>query len=300
MLARLVILGMIACALASCFQAEGASGIDQPELIWSDEFSGDVLDRSKWTPELSCWGGGNNERQCYIDSPDTVRVEEGHLVLAALPQSHEAEAYPQDWPERGSKVLRDYVSGKVRTKGHAQWRYGRFEARIKLPKGQSLWPAFWMLPEENVYGEWPLSGEIDIMEAINLGAICKSCENGTENRSSAALHFGETWPENRFLAKKRPLSGAAIDDWHIYALDWREDRMEWSVDGEVFFTVESKDWFTPSVDKSENRSAPFDQPFYLMLNLAVGGNLPDNKNEKAFNPNSFPAEMRIDWVRVYK
>jgi len=300
MLARLIILGLSACALTGCFQAEGASGVNQSELIWSDEFSGDILDRSKWTPELSCWGGGNNERQCYIDSPETVRIEDGHLVLAALPQSHEAEEFPQDWSDRGSRVSRDYVSGKVRTKGLAQWQYGRFEARIKLPKGQSLWPAFWMLPEENVYGEWPLSGEIDIMEAINLGTICKSCPNGTENRSSAALHFGETWPENRFLAEKRPLSGAAIDDWHIYALDWREDRMEWSVDGEVFFTVEAKDWFTPSVDKSENQTAPFDQPFYLMLNLAVGGNLPDNKNEKAFNPNSFPAEIKIDWVRVYK
>ena len=299
MFSRLLILGLLGLTLNACTKAQGAVGDENSTLVWSDEFSGETLDRTKWTPELSCWGGGNNERQCYVNSPETVRIENGHLILSALPQTHTGVEFPQDWPERGEVITREYISGKVRTKGHAQWKYGRFEARIKLAKGQSLWPAFWMLPEENIYGEWPLSGEIDIMEAINLGAICETCADNIENRSSAALHFGETWPENRFLAKKKALSGAALDDWHVYALNWREDRMEWSVDGETFFSVESKDWFTPAVGKSQNAIAPFDQPFYLMLNLAVGGNLPDNKNEKEFNPNSFPAEMKIDWVRVY-
>jgi len=298
--ARYLILAAAALGVASCGKAQGASGVETSKLVWADEFDGDELDRSKWTPELSCWGGGNNERQCYVDSQDTIWVQEGHLTIKALKQNHTAEEFPQDWPDRGAQVTKEYISGKVRTKGHAQWKYGRFEARIKLSKGQSLWPAFWMLPEDNVYGGWPQSGEIDIMEAINLGAICQSCQNRAENRSSGALHFGETWPENRFLAKKRTLTGAAVDDWHVYALDWREDKMTWSVDGEEFLVIEAKDWFTPSVGKAENAFAPFDQPFYLMLNLAVGGNLPDNKNEKAFNPDSFPAEMKVDWVRVYE
>ena len=292
-------IALVAFGLHACHAVDGASGTDGKQLVWSDEFEGSHLDKRKWKAELSCWGGGNNERQCYVDDIDNIRVEDGMLILTAKPRTHSAEQFPQDAADRGEIVTQTYTSGKVRTKGLASWTYGRFEARIQLPKGQSTWPAFWLLPETNVYGGWPLSGEIDVMEAINLGAICETCDGGQENRSSGALHFGETWPENRFLAKKKALSGAAIDDWYVYAVDWREDRMEWSVDGEIFFSVESKDWFTPGVEKSQNAIAPFDQPFYLMLNLAVGGNLPDNKNEKEFNPNSFPAEMKIDWVRIY-
>lgn len=294
-----LILVMAVFSLQACSQAESASGEPHRQLVWSDDFTGKELDSTKWSAERSCWGGGNNERQCYVDSPDNIHVENGELVLSAFAETHTGPQFAQELSDRGELVTQNYTSGKIRTKGLASWTYGRFEARIKLPKGQSTWPAFWMLPETDVYGGWPQSGEIDIMEAVNLTAICEDCPNGKENRSSAALHFGDTWPENRFLTKTHDLLIDDIEGWHVYALDWREGRMEWFVDDNLFFSLESQDWFTPTVDKIDNANAPFDQPFYLMLNLAVGGNLPDNKNEKAFNPNSFPAQMKVDWVRVY-
>jgi len=222
------------------------------------------------------------------------------LKLTARAENFTGEKYPQDWDDRGGDITQKYTSGKVRTKHLAQWKYGRFEARIKLPQGQSTWPAFWMLPETNHYGKWPLSGEIDIMEAVNLGAICENCEGSqTENRSSAALHFGRPWPDNQFRAQKHILPNGPLA-YHTYAVEWSENQIDWYVDDQKMFSISADDWFTEAADKADNKYAPFDKPFYLMLNLAVGGQLPDGRNEKVFNPASFPAELHVDWVRVYQ
>lgn len=281
--------------------SDGFAKMDETwSLIWSDEFNGDGLDPKKWAPETSCWGGGNHERQCYTAQAENISVSEGILKLTARAESFTGEKYPQDRADRGGQITQAYTSGKIRTKQLAQWRYGRFEARIKLPQGQSTWPAFWMLPAENHYGKWPLSGEIDIMEAVNLGAICEDCENSdTENRSSAALHFGHAWPNNQFHTQKHILPNGP-EAYHVYAVEWSENQIDWFVDDHKIFTVMQDDWFSDGVDKTENKLAPFDQPFYLMLNLAVGGALPDGRNEKRFNPNSFPNTLYVDWVRVYQ
>ena len=269
-------------------------------LVWSDEFDGESLDQSKWAGETSCWGGGNNERQCYTDRPENISVGEGHLKLTARQETFIGKKYPQDWADRGDNVTQPFTSGKIRSKGLASWKYGRFEARVKLPQGQSNWPAFWMLPEENTYGDWPLSGEIDIMEAINLGAKCDNCENSAqENRSSAALHFGQPWPENQFRTQKHTLPNGA-ESYHVFALEWTEGKIDWFVDDQKILSMTENEWYTGAVSKDKNSLAPFDQPFYLMFNLAVGGNLPDNRNEKTFNANSFPSELLVDWVRVYQ
>lgn len=293
---------LAACSLASK-KAETARALEGQKswtLVWSDEFEGDALDLSKWAPETSCWGGGNNERQCYTGRSQNINVSDGILTITARAEEFTGQKYPQDWPERGEIITQNYTSGKVRSKGLAHWQYGRFEARIKLPQGQSTWPAFWMLPENNSYGPWPLSGEIDIMEAVNLGARCEDCQGSiTENRSSAALHFGKTWPENKFRARKAILPNGP-DAYHIFALEWSEGQIDWFVDDVKIFSMEQHDWFTGGVSKKANKLAPFDQPFYMMLNLAVGGNASDQKNEKAFNPASFPSELLVDWVRVYQ
>ena len=156
------------------------------------------------------------------------------------------------------------------------------------------------MPENDSYGLWPLSGEIDIMEAFNLGARCDDCKGSeTENRSSAALHFGKAWPHNRHRAHRTVLPNGP-DSYHIFALEWSEGQMDWFVDGVKIFSLDQSDWFTGSVSKKVNSLAPFDKPFYLMLNLAVGGDSSDQKNEKAFNPSSFPSELLVDWVRVYQ
>jgi len=276
------------------------------ELVWHDEFNEGQLDRSKWEPEISCWGGGNNEKQCYTDRPENIIVENGVLKLRAQPEEFEGPEFPQGYElqgheTQGRSLKKPFTSGKVRTRGRASWRYGRISARMKLPKGQSTWPAFWMLPAENLYGGWPLSGEIDIMEAVNLGARCDDCNASTQEiHTSGALHFGDKWPNNTFVSQKKPLANIdALDEFHEFSLEWKEGQMRWFVDGEMFFTATQDDWHAPSASADSDPNAPFDQAFYLMLNLAVGGNYPDNFNEKQFNPASFPSELWVDWVRVY-
>ena len=268
--------------------------------VWSDEFDGTDLDRTKWEVEESCWGGGNNERQCYTDRTRNVEVVNGLLRLVAYSETYTGAEFGQEQADRGRQITQNYTSGKVRTLGLENWTYGRFEARIKLPAGQGTWPAFWMLPQDNQYGTWPLSGEIDIMEAVNLGANCTDCENSTtENRSSGAIHFGSPFPNNTFVSTANTLPDA-IDDYHVFAVEWGEGRINWFVNDVLFQTRQSNEWFTDAVSKAENPNAPFDQDFYLILNLAVGGNYPENTNEQSFNPNSFPNQILIDWVRVYQ
>ncbi len=268
--------------------------------VWSDEFDGDTLDPAKWAAEVSCWGGGNSERQCYTERKRNVEVVNGLLRLVAYPEDFTGPEFPQDWPSRGGQITQNYTSGKVRTLGLADWKYGRFEARIKLPTGQGTWPAFWMMPAESVYGGWPLSGEIDIMEAVNLGAACSNCEGSTtENRSSGTLHFGGQRPDNVFKGEENTLP-AAIDDYYVFAAEWGEGRINWFVNDVHFQSQDISDWFTQAVSKEDNPNAPFDQSFYVMLNNAVGGTYPEDVNERRFEPASFPNQMLIDWVRVYQ
>ncbi len=276
---------------------------DAPQWVqvWVDEFDGDALDRSRWSPEEACWGGGNNERQCYTDRPDNIRVADGLLHLMAKPEVFTGPLYSDARPDRGTETRRqEYTSGKVRTRGLASWRYGRFSARLKLPAGQGAWPAFWMMPAQSVYGRWPLSGELDIMEAVNLAEPCADCPGGEEQRTSAALHFGDTAPDNTYLfahadGTRRP---GPSEEWRVYSVEWAEGVIQWFVDGEMFFRLESDDWNTVAPNAAGRAHAPFDEPFYLILNLAVGGNLPERSNGAGFDPASFPAALLVDWVRV--
>jgi beta-glucanase (GH16 family) len=171
---------------------------------------------------------------------------------------------------------------------------------MKLPEGQGTWPAFWMMPEHDAYGRWPLSGELDIMEAVNLGTPCEDCEAGIETRTSGALHFGDAPPDNTYLFLKADEfdQGTPADDWHVYAVEWAEDRIQWFVDGELFMRIDADDWHTASEAADGRPFAPFDQPFYLMLNYAVGGNLAEKSNGGGFDKSSFPSSLLIDWVRV--
>lgn len=270
-------------------------------LVWADEFDGAELDRTRWAPEVSCWGGGNNERQCYTDRPENIRVEEGLLRLIARPETHTGPLLPdgaQGAP--GGERTQDYTSGKLRTRGLASWRYGRFSARILLPEGQGTWPAFWMMPEEDAYGVWPLSGEMDIMEAVNLETPCEDCADGIERRTSGALHFGARPPENTylFLKSKDESTPGPSREWRTYSLEWGEGIIQWLVDGRVFLRIEGDRWFTASPLAEGREFAPFDQPFHIAINLAVGGNLAERSNGAGFDPQAFPAEMLVDWVRV--
>jgi beta-glucanase (GH16 family) len=311
--------------LAACSQANGntpdasagavaetvdvrANGIGRVEgetyawrTVFLDDFDGETLDRSKWAPEVSCWGGGNNERQCYTDRTDNVQVSDGYLHLIAQEEEFTGPLYPEGMPGApGGTATQPYTSGKVRTRGLAAFKYGRVSARLKLPAGQGTWPAFWMMSNTDELGGWPLSGEIDIMEAVNLGTDCEECPGGIERRSSAALHFGKPYPKNEFLFQK--ISGESVpgpsEEWRVYAVEWGQTAIQWSVDDEVFMRIEHDDWYTASPEAEGRPYAPFDHPFYVMLNFAVGGALSENSNGGGFDPASYPNRLLADWVRV--
>lgn len=242
----------------------------QLRLVWSDEFSGTQLDFSRWGIEENAFGGGNQELQLYTDRRENVRVEDGNLILEAR----------RDQPGV-SGTVREYSSGRIRTKNRGDWLYGRFEVRAKLPRGQGIWPAIWMLPTENKYGTWAASGEIDIMEMRGQNP---SVVLGT-------LHHGGTFPNNTYTGEEWTLpEGTFADDFHVFAVEWREGVIEWFIDDQKVQTQTS--WTSAGGDFP----APFDQKFHLILNLAVGGGFlgpPDETTE-------FPQRMLIDYVRVYQ
>lgn len=255
-------------------------------LVWQDEFNGTTLDTSKWNYELgyyisddpNSWGWGNAELQHYTNSAQNVFVQDGMLNIRAL---NDPKSFPQD-PSRYAQ----YSSGRINTKDKFSFQYGRVDFRAKLPTGDGLWPAFWMLPEDAVYGAWAASGEIDVMEA-------KGRLPGTV---SGAVHFGGQWPVNRYIAGEYhfPAGQTFANDHHVYTLIWEEDDFKWYVDGKFFFKVTRDQWY--SVAAPNNPNAPFDQPFYLIMNLAVGGHFDGGRTP---DPSDIPATMQVDYVRVY-
>jgi beta-glucanase (GH16 family) len=274
------------------------------ELVWSDEFNGNKLDRRKWRPEESCWGGGNNERQCYTDRKRNILVSDGLLRLRAHREDFRGPARPLDIADNPNPILaQPFTSGKVRTRGIASWRYGRVEFRAKPPKGQGTWPAIWMMPEGDFYGGWPLSGEIDILEGVNLGARCDVCEgNVGENRMLSAVHFGDKAPLNTHIHKRVALPSLALpsDDFHVWAFEWGEGLMRFYLDGALYWQVTAQDWHTASPLARSNVNAPFDKPFYIMANLAIGGKLSEENNDLGIVENVVPTEFAIDWIRIYQ
>lgn len=237
------------------------------ELIWSDEFDGATLSSDRWAKAEDCWGGGNDERQCYTSA--NVSLSDGLLRITALRQAYRDRAF---------------TSGKVLTRGKASFLYGRIEVRAKLPEGQGLWPAIWLLPEHDNYGPYPQSGEIDLAEAVNLGAPCQ-CGGGKERRVFGALHHGWTPETNRQTGGDRPLP-ISSDGFHVFTLVWTPKRMTWLVDGRRYFSTTTR--------------RPFDQRFHLIINLAVGGRWPESHNASGVDTDALPAALLVDWVRVYQ
>jgi beta-glucanase (GH16 family) len=274
------------------------------ELVWADEFDGAELDRTKWQPEESCWGGGNQERQCYTDRRENIRVADGVLHLKARKEKFTGPDRPPEIADNpNAQKTQEYTSGKVRTLGLAAWKYGKVEFRAKPPKGQGTWPAVWMMPADNVYGGWPRSGEIDILEGVNLGATCETCQgNVGENRMISALHFGDYAPKNKFRDTRVALPSLALpsDDFHVWTLEWGRGLMRFYLDGRKYWEMTQEDWETASSLAKGNPVAPFDQPFYIMANLAIGGGLSEKNNDKGVAANVTPAEFQIDWIRIYQ
>lgn len=263
----------------------GAYRVTQPEktwaLVWADEFSGDVLDYSKWEKEENNYGGGNNERQAYRTDPKYCYVKEGNLNIAAYRDAHTTK----------DGKTQPYSSARIRTMNRGDWIFGRFEFRAKLPKGEGIWPAVWMLPTDSKYGGWAAGGEIDILESRGSAA----------HETTGALHFGGAWPRNTYLAHSYEFPGKdAAEGFHVYALEWSADEIKWFVDGELCKTRTKNEWFSESA--KDNPSAPYNQPFHLIINLAVDGRFFEKTDQKAdkLSPDAFPQVLNIDYVRVYQ
>lgn len=293
--------GLTACAT---MPATTASAQPAWKLVWADEFSGTTLDRNKWKPEESCWGGGNNERQCYTDRAENISVKDGVLHLKARKEAFTGPDRPPEiaGSSDGQKT-QEFTSGKIRTLGISSWKYGKIEFRAKPPKGQGTWPAVWMMPAGNHYGGWPRSGEIDILEGVNLGASCETCKGGVgENRMISAIHFGDYAPKNKFRDTRVALPSFALpsDDFHVWTLEWGEGLMRFYLDGRKYWELTTADWDTASPLAQSNPVAPFDQSFYIMANLAIGGGLSEKNNDKGVADNVTPTAFLIDWIRIYQ
>lgn len=240
-------------------------------LVWSDEFDAAQLDPETWFFEsgdgsqYGIPGWGNNELQWYLE--DSAELRDGKLVITARQESVEG---------------RNYTSARLNTRDRFAFKYGRIEARIRFPAGQGIWPAFWMLPQDDVYGTWAASGEIDVVEAVNLGGTGDNTVFGT-------IHYGGEWPANQSSGNNYLVPTDATADFHTYAFEWDATEMRWYVDDILYSTQNS--WFTTAA----SFPAPFDERFYILFNVAVGGNFPGAPNSTT----EFPVTMEVEYVRVY-
>lgn len=297
-------------------QQEPETMIDQRDsgwkLVWQDEFDGSHIDENKWAFEEHCWGGGNDEMQCYTDRKKNAYVEQGYLVIEAHSEEFSGIAVDPNTPNLDPNFTKTlpYTSARLSTKNSADWKYGRIEVRAKMPQGQGTWPAIWMLPTNAKYGPWPASGEIDIVEAVNLktpSGIPGAKQGQLENRVHGTLHFGRQHPQNVHSAAEYPFPDDSnpADTFHTYAIEWEEGEIRWYVDGMHFGTQRQEGWYSQTKNefggfKTNPGAAPFDHPFYLILNLAIGGQWASLNNLRGIHDDIFPQKMMIDFVRVYQ
>lgn len=290
--------GMI-LAGAGLLAAQPAAA-DDWKLVWADDFDQPHIDPSRWTFDVDCWGGGNNERQCYTANRNNAAVIDGKLVISAQRQRWTGPALPLEQRssavDPAAAVTRTYTSARLTTRGKAAWRYGRIEVRADLPQGQGTWPAIWMMPEHASYGPWAASGEIDILEAVNLGVPCAACADGREDTILGTIHFGGTWPGNKHQGSEIH-APEVLAGFHTYAIEWDQDRIVWQIDGRTFAIRQASEWWTAG---SKRPGAPFDQPFHLILNLAIGGGLAETRGLRGVSGKDFPKTLAIDWVRVWQ
>lgn len=270
---------------------------DQWKPTWSDEFDGDKIDAKKWAFDLGNgfrkgesgeWisGWGNEELQYYTDAPSNIFVADGMLHIRAVKE-----------PTNGFA----YSSARIKSRNRDEsplfnQKYGRFEFRAKLPTGQGVWPALWMLPQKDTYGTWAASGEIDVLEA----------RGQNPHEILGTLHYGGQWPDNEHSGETFKLPGGqTIADFHVYTIEWEPGEIRWYFDGKQYAAQSS--WWSGSTSaqtaKPPQREedlapwpAPFDQEFYLIMNVAVGGKFLGNPDDTT----KFPAEMIVDYVRAYE
>lgn len=265
-------------------------------MIWNDEFSGSTIDNTKWTRQtgylldendINTFGWGNNELQHYTDSDENMSVENGSLKITM--KKDKKTFYEKDDTSKSATAL--YSSGKLISKNKFSVKYGRVDFRAKMPTGTGVWPAMWMMPNDDRYGTWASSGEIDVFEG----------RGRVPNMVFGTIHFGSQWPGNvnasdMFNMVENGNKKTDFSDWHVYSLVWDEDSIKIYCDGKCYFKCTNAEWYS-GADRG-NANAPFDQRFYLILNLAAGGVF---DNGYAPNYETFTgANMYVDYVRVFQ
>jgi beta-glucanase (GH16 family) len=265
--------------LHSCQKPEEVGGCEFPaaeqlSLVWSDEFDGGSVDESKWSFDLgdgcqlgeNLCGWGNNELQYYTSRPENVFVNNGILTIRAI----------KEFPLYLGQY--QYTSTRMVTKNKGDWKYGRMDVRAKVPLGKGIWSAIWMLPTDNVYGIWPKSGEIDIMEYIG----------DKPNEVLGTIHYGhDYW---RFRSQKLVLESDTIaNEYRVFTVLWTDQCIQFQMDGINIGEPNTRTDLLPT-------TYPFDQFFHMILNIAVGGNLPGNPDASTV----FPQTLQVDYVRVYQ
>ncbi len=261
---------VLALLLAGACAAPGPAATPAPtpltppagwQLLWHDEFDGPKIDPANWTYDLGAGGWGNGEAQNYTNRPENLRMEEGRLIIEARQEKYSGSYY---------------TSARLKSKGRREFQYGRIEARVKVPAGAGLWPAFWMLGSNFNGSNWPDCGEIDIMEYV-----------GREPDLIMGTLHGPGYSGALGLTRWNRQTYNIADDFHTYAVEWEADEIRWYYDEALYHTVARTD--------VGDRPWPFDQPFFLILNLAVGGQLGGVISLDTV----FPAQLQVDYVRVY-
>lgn len=281
-------LGITAVFMQCTGTHKTANNGDPGQIIFFDDFSGDSLDRAKWNV-LETGPVFNDEQQAYIDSPATIYLVKGKESEGAI--NGALVIHPRFAPgfvtKDGKKF--DFISGRLHTKNKVEFTHGTAAARIKLTEGKGLWPAWWLLGN----GNWPQSGEIDIMEFV-----------GEREWVNAAIHGPGYSGNTPFVKRDSSMMVDPVTNWHIYAVDWTPDRLVFTIDGRAFYTV------TKSMIEQYGKWA-FDSPEYLVLNFAIGGGYPGGVNKIKLPYHGVPqstvdlvkankVKLLVDWVRVTK
>ncbi len=264
---------LLSCGGGATLQPPPTTGLT---LVWSDEFNGadgSSPDSSKWTYDTGVGGNGwgNNELETYTNRAQNAQIKSGNLVITALKETH---ADPSD------SVTRNYTSARLKTQGLFSQAYGRFEARIKIPAGQGMWPAFWMLGNNISSVGWPKCGEIDIME--NIGKEPGIIHGSLHGPSTIGRTSDATAPFSL------PAGQNFADDFHLYAVEWEPGTIRFYLDSNLYATFTQSQW-------PAGGTWTFDHSFFILLNVAVGGDWPGSPD----NTTVFPQQMLVDYVRVY-
>ncbi len=232
------------------------------KLAWHDEFDGKTIEPANWAFDLGGGGWGNGEAQFYTNRPENARSENGMLIIEARQEKYEGSYY---------------TSARLKTQGLREFQYGRIEARLKVPPGAGLWPAFWMLGAGFDGKNWPDCGEIDIMEHV-----------GREPDLIMGTAHGPGYSGALGLSQWNRQKYNIADDFHTYAIEWQAGQIKWFYDGAEYFTLTRAD--------VGDRAWAFDRPFFIILNLAIGGTL----GGVIGLDTAFPAQVQVDYVRVFQ